>query len=132
MKENIKKEWVQALRSGEIPQTTKVLGHDDGSRCCLGVLCDIAVKHGIIPKPQLSPDTGCNGLFNLFYGKEAEGSYLPEEVLEWAEIKNGPAYVSIPFRNKKKAGKLSSLASANDGGFSFDEIADKIETDCID
>ena len=39
-KENIRK-WVEALRSGDFPQTTSTLADSDGY-CCLGVACDIS------------------------------------------------------------------------------------------
>jgi hypothetical protein len=43
-------EWIKRLRSGEIKQIRKVLGREDGSRCCLGVACDIAAEQGIVTK----------------------------------------------------------------------------------
>ncbi len=128
MKENIKKEWVQALRSGEIPQAHKSLGYPDGSRCCLGVLCDIAVKHGIIDKPVIYPEPGwLPGPF-LQYGDET--SYLPEKVLEWAEIEEAEVILEEPFEVLEGSDEpYYTLSSANDAGATFAQIAHKIETD---
>lgn len=39
------RDWAAALVSGQYTQTTKKL-HDDTGFCCLGVLCDVAVKTG--------------------------------------------------------------------------------------
>jgi len=41
MNKNIKKQWLKALRSGKYRQTRGKLKSQDGSMCCLGVLCDI-------------------------------------------------------------------------------------------
>jgi hypothetical protein len=40
MKKEIKKRWVDALRSGEFRQGRRYLKRD-GKYCCLGVLCEI-------------------------------------------------------------------------------------------
>jgi hypothetical protein len=48
MDQSVKEEWVRALRSGEYRQVKGVL-HRDGGYCALGVLCSIAVDHGIVP-----------------------------------------------------------------------------------
>lgn len=51
MKPELKKLWVEALRSGEYEQTQEQLcdSTDDGgySYCCLGVLCEVAIKAGL-------------------------------------------------------------------------------------
>lgn len=54
MRTPIKQEWVTRLRSG-IPQTTGRLAKGD-ARCATGVLCDIAVEHGIISRSTITPD----------------------------------------------------------------------------
>ena len=52
MNKEIKKIWVQALRSGIYEKTTgklhKVNEDDDQRFCCLGVLCDIAAMDGVL------------------------------------------------------------------------------------
>ena len=44
MKASVKKKWVAALRSGKYQQGFSSLKRDDGSYCCLGVLCSISGK----------------------------------------------------------------------------------------
>ena len=44
MKKEIAEKWVAKLRSGEIKQGTGFLRRSTGERCCLGVLCDMAVE----------------------------------------------------------------------------------------
>lgn len=43
MKPELKKAWIEALRSGKYEQGTYNLKHN-GKYCCLGVLCEIAGK----------------------------------------------------------------------------------------
>jgi hypothetical protein len=42
MRQDLKKKWVAALRSGEYLQGTGQLKNADGEYCCLGVLCEIS------------------------------------------------------------------------------------------
>jgi hypothetical protein len=49
-------EWLRRLRSGDIQQTQGVLARADGSRCCLGLACDIGVDQGIVTKTLIIVD----------------------------------------------------------------------------
>lgn len=60
MREDIKDLWVRELRFGNISQLRAKLGDHTGARCCLGVLCDIAVEHGIIPPPTYRANLNSN------------------------------------------------------------------------
>lgn len=51
MKKDIKAQWVAALRSGEYQQGRGQLNFN-GHYCCLGVLCEIAVKAGVAVKTE--------------------------------------------------------------------------------
>lgn len=42
MDAKLKAKWVRALRSGKYRQARKILRAEDGSLCCLGVLCKVA------------------------------------------------------------------------------------------
>lgn len=56
----IKQLWLDALESGEYTQTKGKL-HTDAGYCCLGVLCDVAVKAGVLEEPdsiQLETESG--------------------------------------------------------------------------
>src|SRR5882672_52843 len=104
--------WVEKLLYGGIKQRKFMLGTTDGKRCCLGVLCDIAVEDGVIRPPH----TLHEGNDTLYY--ETVVGQLPETVMEWADMADaGGAY--------NNAG--NALYRDNDHGFSFTEIADIIE-----
>jgi hypothetical protein len=47
------REWIAELRNPDNKQCYERLKNIDGSRCCLGVLSDIAVKNNIIPEPKI-------------------------------------------------------------------------------
>ena len=100
----VAKKWVAALRSGKIQQTRKQLGNKNGGRCCLGVLCDLAVEDGVIQD---------------YY--KYSGS-LPRKVMRWAGL-------SDDMGEYKSKTSRRSLAGDNDTyNRSFAQIADIIES----
>lgn len=116
--ENIKKMWCEALRSGVYKQHRGGLANDYvHGFCCLGVLCDLAVREGITEKRRRDE----NG--DVWYGGAGvvpRASELPIDVQMWANI--GPlGLFGDPI------GIFSSLAELNDSGASFHEIAKIIE-----
>lgn len=148
----IVKEWLAELRSGKLTQTKNVLGHPDGSRCCLGVACDIAVKHGIIPAPievvdptSISTDPTASGnapVMALKYGDLISGfevQSLPPAVMRAFGFNTMIGHYSSQGRKDflerhKDDGDLHSsnpdtnLARDNDNlGRTFAEIADIVE-----
>lgn len=57
--EKARRLWVRALRSGKYDWGKKKLNPSEGKFCCLGILCEVAIKHGIIasyePKEKTPP-----------------------------------------------------------------------------
>lgn len=113
MDPDIKNEWIERLRSGTIPQTINRLGRADGSRCCLGVLCDIAVEHNVITVTTEHRD------LPLY---DDEDSVLPFRVMRWARLDT-----IDEGRNGHIEAVDEPLSSMNDTGMTFDQIADVIE-----
>jgi hypothetical protein len=114
----IRARWTAALRSGETPQALQKL-RDADARCCLGVLCDLAVADGVIPPPVEHDTDGW-----LYAGA---GSVLPEEVARWAGLKD---QTNPYFADELEVGNASDtkgLAELNDDGWSFAQIADAID-----
>lgn len=116
----VREKWVKALRSGDYPQTRSTL-RDDIGFCCLGVLCDIAMKEGIIPKTELRRYRYTDGKTYVMYGNvgEMNSSYLPYSVAQWAGLCNN---------NGAFGANNTSLARLNDEGKTFKEISDVIES----
>ena len=106
--------WVKALRSGKYKQTKGTLARIDGHTgeilglCCMGVLCELAVKAKVIPAPSV-------GLADLSY--DSQNAVLPASVQEWAGLKDETGSI----RN------LGNLTYQNDSGKSFKQIARIIE-----
>lgn len=118
MDQKVKAKWVAALRSGEYVQGRgKLHTRDAGGDkfCCLGVLCELAVKAGEIESPWVS-----NTIFR--YGVDGEESYLPTEVMNWAGLDN-----ARPTAGNLRTGDWAHLDTANDGGTPFETIANLIE-----
>lgn len=114
MKKKIAVRWVAALRSDKFKQTTAYLHNKDGY-CCLGVLCELAVASGVIPKPEEDQD----GVFE--YGSSGIQQTLPVEVMDWAGIDT----TTGEFKDGDNSNQ--ELVALNDDGHSFKEIADIIE-----
>ena len=141
MKKDIAMAWVEYLREPDRIQAHGMLGHPrDGSRCCLGHLCDLAVTEGVIKKP-VSDFEG----INLMYGSQGNKGSLPYEVTVWAGIESdvaqsrfGDEAVTWPASMSREGqtrsgyhnvGKNPSLVRLNDSmkGINLSQIADFIE-----
>lgn len=89
MNQDVKEKWLTALRSGEYRQGTGAL--KDSTRnayCCLGVLCEIAVKDGVIQPPLYGP-IDVAWLYGHELGpEECRSGSLPRPVYEWAGLSN--------------------------------------------
>lgn len=139
MKAEVKELWLKALRSGEYKQGTGQLVEvlDSGVRryCCLGVLCDVAVKNGL----ELVVNEDEDGVTY-----DRQGALLPRRVVDWAELRDALNSIGARFRldeledgatgaefaiyvDPDGTGSPEDLAGLNDSGNSFLKIADLIE-----
>jgi hypothetical protein len=118
VKTEIREEWVAALRSGEYRQGIGKLRGSGDTFCCLGVLCDLAEKAGIVRSHN---NTYSGDYMYYFEDGTEEKSILPITVQEWAGLPQQNPYV-IPFDTDSH-----SLAECNDEGMDFNRIADLIE-----
>lgn len=122
MDNNIKERWLSALRSGEYKQTKNILKDDEGF-CCLGVLCDLAVKDGVIgPWYRREPVNDYTLFSRGFHGEGYyEDATLPVEVLDWAGLDDSNPMVDLGDFNPVP------ISDPNDNGYTFDQIADLID-----
>lgn len=115
MNQEIKAQWVTALRSGEYEQGKNWLSNG-GQFCCLGVLCELAFKAGVTEKVMHNETASYDG----------ESCELPSPVSEWAGMQGdrfAKANPDISFD-----GEGWSLAELNDSdAIDFTAIADLIE-----
>lgn len=125
MNPEVKKKWVNALRSGKYKQTNGMLHNSyDNSYCCLGVLCDIYAKER--KKRAFDYSEFILGTENTGMGSTG---LLPKIVVNWAGLNQFAIYAeesSTDIRSGKSH-NAKTLANLNDSGVSFEKIADIIE-----
>ncbi len=105
MKKDIKRRWINALLSGEYPQTQ---GHlkDKVGYCCLGVLCDLYLKE---KGGQWESEK-----YTFHIGTDY--ALLPAKVVEWSGVDSKSPYADN-----------ASLIGENDDGKTFEQIAELIK-----
>jgi hypothetical protein len=123
--EDLRAEWVKALRSGKYKQGKKLLRSIEDAFCCLGVLCDLCGLWG-------EPGDTC-------YTFKSSGGQMPLEL--WTAMGFYNEYASIHWHEEartwaeeRKLGTDGCLAAANDSGsWTFNDIADFVEKfpECI-
>ncbi len=115
-----KAEWVRRLRSGRYKQAVGILCRrnraGDLRYCCLGVLCEMAVRAGVIKRAR---GTFRGQVAYIQDGCEFTG-FLPSAVVSWAGLDSDNPVV----RTHSKRRTLSAL---NDAQVSFADIASIIE-----
>lgn len=116
MNSEVKRRWIEALRSGNYPQGKYSLRNLDDTYDAGGVLCELAVSDGIIPEPisydGVSAETG-GWIYGVNADNDSYSTRVPKAVCEWAGI--GWYIVN---------GRISTM---NDYGKTFNEIADYVE-----
>jgi len=124
MDNNIRKQWVDKLRSGEYPQAKGVLRKSDGGFCCLGVLCELAVEQKVIEPPTLH---GSSYFYQDDKSDDAYDAWLPPTVRKWAGLQTDEVRLA-EYRVVNEVA-INTLSAMNDRGLTFTEIADFIESD---
>lgn len=117
MNPDVRRDWVAALRSRDYVQRAGKLTHldpdGDPTYCCLGVLCDLAVRAGVTTVRDVL------GYWRV-YGDDEQANYLPTEVREWAGLDTGDPLVP-------HGGVETRLSTLNDASVPFSWIAALIE-----
>jgi len=115
MNVEVKAEWLAALRSGEYEQGQDALRHN-GKFCCLGVLCDLAAKHGV-GRWELSA--------HFHDGDCVADDVLTDKVREWAGLDQVNPILEILDSQERLI--VEPIAELNDRGIPFTVLADEIE-----
>lgn len=125
--------WINALRSGKYKQCRERLRHKDEygelSYCCLGVLCEL------YPEKKLSIElneedieensvVGHDRMFNADLDQQLNNNYSK------IGLSGEDGYLYSEYDGIVT--KRISLASLNDEGYTFDEIADIIQLEYIE
>lgn len=163
MNQQVKADWIAALREYGRKQAHGALEklpnpdkpeYEPGGQCCLGVLCELGVRAGVISAPQkLANHTSDGNYFEpavrydlvdnpeeydwtveLGY-LEPDGSinsaFLPKQIMKWAGLtENSPEVVwyEAPEDREDEMPYHTSLAELNDSYYlNFEEIATILE-----
>ncbi len=122
-REQLRKNWVKALRSGKYKQTKGVLCNArTGGHCCLGVACRVFDK--MFPKTLEIKDIVARGKLATHF--DGEYQYLPTKVINALGIETKSGQFHDP--SAKYHWESSELTDWNDNGKSFKRIADLIES----
>lgn len=127
MKKEVLSKWIEALRSGDYTRGEGYLCRtdDDGDElhCCLGVLCELAIKDGVkITKAYRDEDETIVS-FNDYQ------DFLPEEVATWAGLPHkNPSVEHLSGGDFEDFELTEPLSDLNDQGYSFQQIAEILET----
>ena len=118
-----RQKWVVALRSDKYQQGKTVLHletpNGEVKYCCLGVACEVS---GLSQWGDFQLDPYKNKLYE-YLGAHTE---LPAEVQDWLGLKCDAGIVKTSIMcGGKPRGELTSL---NDNGYTFEQIADVIES----
>jgi hypothetical protein len=129
MKKSDVKKWVKALRSGAYQQGEGSLCEEDEisgdcDYCCLGVACDILTESSWIKIPHS----------NLWSIGKNEEFVIPATGDKygwgWTETTSFPSLETLKEMGLDTA-YAQELAELNDGGWTFERIANKIEKDLL-
>lgn len=116
MKPEIKKLWIEALRSGKFKQGQGWLRQRFSSgyrHCCLGVLCEVFNAETGQGEWKESSTTW----LPFKVGDSESAAVVPAPVVEWAGLTDA----------NPRLGRTKHAAALNDTGRDFDYIADRIE-----
>jgi hypothetical protein len=123
MKPEIKKMWIDALRSDNYDQTQGHLCEMDingvARWCCLGVLTDLAIKNGV----DIDIERSAHFENILIFDQSSE--ILSPSVMEWAGMESSSGDYTYDYYEGDYL--TSTLVEDNDNGQSFRQIADTIE-----
>jgi hypothetical protein len=103
--EKARRMWVRALRSGKYGWGKEELHPKDGKFCCLGVLCEVAIKQGIISS------------YRHHLG------ILPEKVQNWIGLGSDVGDMAIYIKDEDSLAGINDSAKRNP----FTKIANLIE-----
>jgi len=125
-------EWVDALRDGTRKQCTGALKSLDNKYCCLGVLCELhQLKTKMLYYEEDETEQRPDGII-FCYGHNEDHEVLPKGFDKEIGLYSKSGEIKYTVESTEYCDELdlpvyASLAESNDGGWTFQEIADFIE-----
>lgn len=117
-------DWLAKLRNPDNKQAKGLLKRCDGSRCCLGVLCDAA----LVPSRMLDHSDEC-----YLFGCAEDTTTLPRSLSNFLGVThNGHLIREYKIVIDEEEESFGCLTSLNDHAeYSFSQIADVIESGAV-
>lgn len=129
MNPEVKKKWIDALRSGWYDQGSEKLRSDQGY-CCLGVLCDLYTQETKMVGWEFRGYDENEHLPQDYWYFDGESEFLPESVKEWAgfNVNNPSVRVDVTDNDDEDNWFYTDeIANLNDSGYTFNELSELIE-----
>jgi hypothetical protein len=129
MNPEVKKKWIDALRSGWYDQGSEKLRSDQGY-CCLGVLCDLYTQETKMVGWEFRGYDENEHLPQDYWYFDGESEFLPDSVREWAGMacKNPSVRVDVTDNDDEDDWFYhDEIANLNDSGYTFKELSKVIE-----
>lgn len=122
---------IEALRSGDYQQARGAL-YKNGGYCCLGVLCDVAIRHGLDIRVEDKETTECTKPFVhekiAVKAYDGETCYLPAKVAEWYGLEwDSYSNAAVPALKTNEGFEDSATALNDARKYTFGQIADAFE-----
>lgn len=122
--------WVEALRSGKYKQGRKALTVIENGveyDCCLGVACKVAIENGLDLETHIESKDEEDATKTLrFYDVKYYG-VLPPKVKDWLGLTTEDGVYGVAS-GIHSGNPCDLLASDNDAGQTFEQIAATIES----
>ena len=119
--------WIETLRTTDLPQGQKMLRTSEGEFCCLGIACTIAPDGNRWLDGELLPVPVAEwlGLRHLWHSEDYTWEMLRDDYSQFDLVVDYPLDV-YPVGDRAR-NMAHTVASYNDAGFTFPQIADMIE-----
>lgn len=112
--------WAKELIFGDKEQgqgklASKAPAEDMIRYCCLGVLCEVALAHGVeVQRTEVSTPSGVT-----YFAYDGQQDFLPDSVVQWAGLgDNNPTLAYTPEDGGEAI--IESASSFNDGDAGID------------
>lgn len=157
MKTSVQEEWLENLRSGSYKQAKRCLRDENNCYCCLGVLLDMEPNGKWIEQDEYEQgaDRLCEDWMDPWGFEDEDGNWLAPEDLPYGPFEHIPAdkqneiarsigtdlinsgkelpyHFDTALSTGRRLKISDALAYLNDGGYSFEQLADIIEREGID
>ena len=120
---------VAALRSGKYPQgqgRLKQIRNDstEVKYCCMGVMCEVAIEHGV--ELKVTTDPLAEGFVSVNF--DGSAAFLREKVLDWLGVRANGELDRDLIIGKDDTETISAAFANDELKWDFERIAESMES----